>query len=156
MYEFTKDCMIGIKEIDDEHKKLFDMINDAMVLTNETEDAESIAKNLIKGLKDYADVHFAHEEAYMKKINKKKIFFVSITFLITLCLLFYFIFSYYSTPIQPRTIHKKNKKNTSYPTVSFVAVGDNIIHENVYQYALKQGNDTTYNFKPCYQNLNLV
>ena len=48
----------------------------------------------------------------MKKINKKKIFFVSITFLITLCLLFYFIFSYYSTPIQPRTIHKKNKKNT--------------------------------------------
>ena len=89
----------------------------------------------------------------MKKINKKKIFFVSITFLITLCLLFYFIFSYYSTPIQPRTIHKKNKKNTSYPTVSFVAVGDNIIHENVYQYALKQGNDTTYNFKPCYQNI---
>ena len=69
MYEFTKDCMIGIKEIDDEHKKLFDMINDAMVLTNETEDAESIAKNLIKGLKDYADVHFAYEEAYMKKIN---------------------------------------------------------------------------------------
>ena len=89
----------------------------------------------------------------MKKINKKKIFFVSITFLITLCLLFYFIFSYYSTLIQPRTIHKKNKKNTSYPTVSFVAVGDNIIHENVYQYALKQGNDTTYNFKPCYQNI---
>ena len=86
----------------------------------------------------------------MKKINKKKIFFVSITFLITLCLLFYFIFSYYSTPIQPRTI---NKKNTSYPTVSFVAVGDNIIHENVYQYALKQGNNTTYNFKPCYQNI---
>lgn len=69
MYEFTKDCMIGIKEIDDEHKKLFDMINDAMVLTNETEDAESIAKNLIKGLKDYANIHFAHEEAYMKKIN---------------------------------------------------------------------------------------
>ena len=86
----------------------------------------------------------------MKKINKKKILFVSITFLIALCLLFYFIFSYYSTPIQPRTIHKKH---TSYPTVSFVAVGDNIIHENVYQYALKQGNDTTYNFKPCYQHV---
>ena len=26
MYEFTKDCMIGIKEIDDEHKKLFDIL----------------------------------------------------------------------------------------------------------------------------------
>lgn len=69
MYEFTKDCMTGIKEIDDEHKKLFDMINDAIALANETSDTGSIAKNLIKGLKDYAAVHFAHEEAYMKKIN---------------------------------------------------------------------------------------
>ena len=69
MYEFTKDCMIGIKEIDDEHKKLFDMINDAIALADKTEDVTYIAKNLIKGLKDYAAVHFAHEEAYMKKIN---------------------------------------------------------------------------------------
>lgn len=67
MYEFTKDCMIGIKEIDDEHKKLFDMINDAIALAGKTEDVTYIAKNLIKGLKDYAAVHFAHEEAYMKK-----------------------------------------------------------------------------------------
>lgn len=69
MYEFTKDCMIGIKEIDDEHKKLFDMINEAIALSNETSEAKNIAKNLIKGLKDYAAVHFSHEEAYMKKIN---------------------------------------------------------------------------------------
>ena len=58
---------------------------------------------------------------------------------------FLFYIFYYSTPIQPRTIHKKIKKHPTL-TVSFVAVGDNIIHENVYQYALKQGNDTTYNF----------
>ncbi|MBU5478427.1 bacteriohemerythrin [Eubacterium sp. MSJ-13] len=69
MYEFTKDCMIGIKEIDDEHKKLFDMINDAIALADKTDDVKSIANNLIKNLKDYANVHFAHEEAYMKKIN---------------------------------------------------------------------------------------
>ena len=69
MYEFTKDCMIGIKEIDDEHKKLFDMINDAIALSDKTDDVKGIAKNLIKNLKDYAAVHFAHEEAYMKKIN---------------------------------------------------------------------------------------
>ena len=84
----------------------------------------------------------------MKKINKKKIFFVSITFLITLCLLFYFIFSYYSTPIQPRTIHKKNKKNTSYPTVSFVAVGDNIIHENVRSEERRVGKECRSRWSP--------
>lgn len=89
----------------------------------------------------------------MKKTNKKKILFISIISLITICLLFYFIFSYFSTPIQPRTVHKKTKKDPSYPTVSLVAVGDNMIHENVYQYALKQGNNTTYNFKPCYQHI---
>lgn len=88
----------------------------------------------------------------MKKINKKKVFFVSIISLISICLIFYFIFTYFSNPIQPRIVHKKHK-NTSYPTVSFVAVGDNIIHENVYQYAYKQGNNETYNFKPCYQNI---
>lgn len=87
----------------------------------------------------------------MKKINKKKVFFVSMISLISLCLIFYFIFTYFSNPVQPRVVHKKNKKS-SYPTVSFVAVGDNIIHENVYQYAYKQGNNT-YNFKPCYQNI---
>ena len=88
----------------------------------------------------------------MKKINKKKVFFVSIISLVSLCLILYFIFAYFSSPVQPRTVHKKSKK-TSYPTVSFVAVGDNIIHENVYQYAYKQGNNKTYNFKPCYQNI---
>ena len=61
--------MIGIKEIDDEHKKLFDMINDAIALADKTEDVTYIAKNLIKGLKDYAAVHFAHEEAYMESIH---------------------------------------------------------------------------------------
>lgn len=59
MYEFTKDCMIGIKEIDDEHKKLFDMINDAIALADKTEDVTYIAKNLIKGLNDYAAVHLS-------------------------------------------------------------------------------------------------
>lgn len=69
MYEFTKDCMIGIKQIDDEHKKLFSMLNDAIALTNETDDAENIYKSLIKNLRDYAATHFSHEEAYMKEIN---------------------------------------------------------------------------------------
>ncbi len=69
MYEFTKDCLIGIKEIDDEHAKLFKMINDAISMADELDDITPVANNLISGLRDYAATHFAHEEAYMESIN---------------------------------------------------------------------------------------
>jgi len=66
MYEFTEDCMIHIDNIDEEHRKLFQMLNEAFALVKETDNAASIAKNLIDNLKDYAITHFAHEEDYMK------------------------------------------------------------------------------------------
>lgn len=65
MYEFTEDCMIHIEQIDDEHRRLFQMINEAVSLVDQTPDVSVIAKSLIAGLKDYAATHFAHEEAYM-------------------------------------------------------------------------------------------
>ena len=54
MYEFTEDCMIHIDNIDEEHRKLFQMLNEAFALVKETDNAASIAKNLIDNLKDYA------------------------------------------------------------------------------------------------------
>ena len=38
MYEFTNDCLIGIKEIDDEHARLFKMVNDAIAMSNELDE----------------------------------------------------------------------------------------------------------------------
>lgn len=70
MYQFTEDCLIGIADIDGEHRKLFQMINEAQKLLGEsTTDATIAAKNLIKALREYAATHFAHEEAYMEKIQ---------------------------------------------------------------------------------------
>ena len=69
MYEFTNDCLIGIKEIDDEHARLFKMVNDAIAMSNELDDITPVANNLIANLKDYDATHFAHEEAYMESIN---------------------------------------------------------------------------------------
>lgn len=69
MYEFTEDCMIHIEQIDDEHRRLFQMINEAVSLVDQTPDVSVIAKSLIAGLKDYAATHFAHEEAYMESIH---------------------------------------------------------------------------------------
>ena len=67
MYQFTADCMIGIAQIDEEHRELFRMINEAeRAVLLEAFDVESV-KSLVEALQDYAKNHFAHEEAYMEE-----------------------------------------------------------------------------------------
>lgn len=73
MYRFTDDCMIGIEEIDKEHEKLFQLINETMELLRNNGESKVVVKNLLKELKEYAQVHFAHEEAYMEKIRDKEL-----------------------------------------------------------------------------------
>lgn len=69
MYEFTNDCLIHIDEIDNEHRRLFQMLNEAISLAEQEPDVIPVAKSLLANLKKYAATHFAHEEAYMEKIN---------------------------------------------------------------------------------------
>ena len=70
MYEFTDDCLTGNKQIDDEHRMLFQIINEAVALSSE-KDADNviIMKSMLAKLRDYAAVHFAHEEEYMEKTS---------------------------------------------------------------------------------------
>lgn len=59
---------VNIREIDDQHKKLIDMINklhDAMKVGKGAEVLGDILKSLI----DYTGSHFATEEKYMKMHN---------------------------------------------------------------------------------------
>lgn len=69
MFIFTEDCMIGVDEIDAEHKKLFELISNVDKALKGNENAIENAVLLINELKQYAVNHFAHEEAYMEKIN---------------------------------------------------------------------------------------
>ncbi|MCX4270304.1 MAG: bacteriohemerythrin [Lachnospiraceae bacterium] len=70
MYRFTEDCYIGIPEIDQEHLKLFQLINEAVEsMKQPSTDKSALAKHLLNGLKEYTLTHFSHEEAYMEKIN---------------------------------------------------------------------------------------
>ncbi len=70
MFQFTKECFIGVENIDNEHKNLFAMINEGMELLQKDDGAARIAeKNLLGALKKYAEEHFAHEEAYMEAIG---------------------------------------------------------------------------------------
>lgn len=69
MFTFTEDCLIGVSEIDAEHKRLFELIanTDTALKGNDSPVADALL--LINELKQYAVSHFAHEEAYMERIN---------------------------------------------------------------------------------------
>lgn len=73
MFTFTKDCLIGVSEIDEEHRKLFELIAniDSAVKSNDNPVDHAII--LINELKQYAVSHFAHEEAYMESINDSEL-----------------------------------------------------------------------------------
>ena len=66
MYQFTEDCLIGIEQIDEEHRRLFALINEAAALPQEARTPQTVEKILCH-LADYAATHFAHEEAYMSE-----------------------------------------------------------------------------------------
>lgn len=69
MFQFTDDCIIGIEELDNEHRKLFQMINEALELLKDSSNAPMVAKTVLSNLSDYVATHLAHEEAYMEQIN---------------------------------------------------------------------------------------
>lgn len=71
MFHFTDDCIIGIQQIDDEHRYLFSLIEKGMELLRSeylTDRYEKV-KEILTELEDYAEQHFAHEEAYMEEIR---------------------------------------------------------------------------------------
>ena len=71
MYRFTEDCLTGIGQIDEEHERLFELINRTMeLLQNQIlQDKYHQVMEVIEELKNNADTHFANEEAYMAAIN---------------------------------------------------------------------------------------
>lgn len=69
MFIFTEDCLIGVPEIDAEHRKLFELIAGINTAVKGNDDPITNAMLLLNELKQYAVSHFAHEEAYMERIN---------------------------------------------------------------------------------------
>ena len=69
MFTFTNDCLIGVPEIDDEHKTLFELIAKTDSALKAGEGSITEVLTLLNELKQYAKNHFAHEEAYMDKIH---------------------------------------------------------------------------------------
>ena len=71
MFEFTDDCLIGVNQIDEEHKGLFRLIGEMYELAESEwiNDKYDRLCAMLARLKNYADEHFRHEEEYMGQIG---------------------------------------------------------------------------------------
>ncbi len=74
MYEMKQEYYTGIELIDQEHKELFRIADEAyQILKDEfiSDKFDNIVEIIVK-LKEYAKKHFADEEEYMQSIQYKK------------------------------------------------------------------------------------
>lgn len=76
MYEFKDEFLTGIEQIDNEHRRLFEIADELYVLKNEEfiPDKYDNIRQILGELKDYTITHFAHEEEYMESIGYKRLF----------------------------------------------------------------------------------
>lgn len=70
-YQFTDDCMIGIPKIDEEHRQLFQLVNELQDILDKADSSQlrTLSVSVLKKLVDYTIKHFSNEEAYMESIH---------------------------------------------------------------------------------------
>lgn len=70
MLNFTDDCLIGIEQLDEEHRHLFELLGNITDLLHDNFvlDRYDKIKSFLDELEDYAELHFKHEEEYMQKL----------------------------------------------------------------------------------------
>ena len=76
MYEMKPEYFSGIPQIDDEHKRLFEIAEEVYQLQRNEFIADKYdnIQSVLWQLKDYTLTHFEHEEAYMDEIGYKQKF----------------------------------------------------------------------------------
>lgn len=76
MYEMKEEYYTGIPQIDEEHKRLFEIAEEVYQLQRNEFIADKYdnIKDILNELKDYTLMHFEHEEEYMTSINYNKMF----------------------------------------------------------------------------------
>ena len=68
LFEWSDKFSVNVREMDQQHKKLFGLINDFYEALFEDTEMEIIEK-IFEGLLDYTEVHFAREEELMKQYS---------------------------------------------------------------------------------------
>ncbi len=68
LFEWDEKFSVGMKDIDDQHKKLIDMINELSDAMSSGK-SKAVMGDILKGLVQYGVVHFDTEEKYFKRYN---------------------------------------------------------------------------------------
>ncbi len=68
MLEWSDKFSVGISIIDEEHKKLFDILNKVIVAKEHNGNPEELWE-VLSEMTNYAHTHFRTEETYMKEFN---------------------------------------------------------------------------------------
>jgi hemerythrin len=75
MYEMKQEYYIGVETIDEQHKELFRIADEAYMLLKDefiVDKFDEIVAIIVR-LKEYAQMHFEEEEAYMMSIGYKRL-----------------------------------------------------------------------------------
>lgn len=65
---WNEDYSVGVKEIDDQHKQLFGIVNSLIEIINSIPKQDAISE-VLKRLEDYKACHFCTEENYFEKFQ---------------------------------------------------------------------------------------
>lgn len=76
MYEMKQEYLTGIKQIDEEHVRLFEIAEEAYQLRKNEfiPDKYDNIREILRQLKEYTFIHFENEEKYMESIQYKRRF----------------------------------------------------------------------------------
>lgn len=72
MFKWTEEYALGIEEIDDQHKRLFEIGNELYDLLSSANQYQSIYEEInaiVEDLRDYTVFHFRTEEIYFEKFH---------------------------------------------------------------------------------------
>lgn len=66
--QWSESLSVGVKEIDEQHRKLINIVNDLLDAKSLGKDSE-IVSDIISRMVDYIDYHFGTEETYMTRFH---------------------------------------------------------------------------------------
>lgn len=71
LIKWSEDLSVGVRELDDEHKKLISLLNQ-LYTGMKNKEVNGVLKPILDDLVKYTVSHFAHEERFFKQYNYPK------------------------------------------------------------------------------------